>query len=197
MTTHHPQHSTNRAPAGLEPRILRTHRLITQGRTQTVHCTDDDILAKIREVARRQCGTQMVSIHQLGRELGLDEHSHEDRMWLVRSLLRMDGQGEIGLSPLEHPQRLLPVQQPWFAANALGIPCHEVCALRAEHPAARELRLVQTLQEEQREGMTPEAFIKAAADGLQTMARRHHAVLSKAAAQSRAFRVQPAPMPAA
>ena len=43
--------------------------------------------------------------------------------------MKMDVEGSIALSPLEHPQNLSISAGRWWAANGSGLRCHEVAAL--------------------------------------------------------------------
>ncbi len=129
MTIDHPQHSTNR----------RTPRREAPTDNDGVALTERDIIDRIRTLAAKQ-NTQYVSIDHLRTSLGLS--TDDDCTWLRVTLMKMDVEGSIALSPLEHPQNLSISAGRWWAANGSGIRCHEAAALpqadsRITHHAPR------------------------------------------------------------
>lgn len=123
---HPTQHTTIPRPPSrrAEPRIMRTHRLITSGSaSQGVPCTAEDILDTIRQISATQ-HTCFVNIYHLGIILGLTE---DDRTWLIDAISKLDAASLVMLSPHERPQHLPPSQRDWCVRNASGVPCHEIC----------------------------------------------------------------------
>jgi hypothetical protein len=110
------------------------HTTITRrpGRASTptdnngVALTERDIIDRIRDLAARQ-NTQYVRIDHLRTSLGLS--TDDDRSWLKLTLMKMDVEGCIALSPLEKPQDLDMISAQWWAANCHGQRCHEVAAM--------------------------------------------------------------------
>jgi hypothetical protein len=104
----------------------RPGRAATPTDNNGVALTERDIIDRIRALASRQ-STQYVSINHLRTSLGLCDD--DERSWLKLTLMKMDVEGSIALSPLEKPQDLDIVSAQWWAANASGLRCHEVAAL--------------------------------------------------------------------
>jgi hypothetical protein len=121
----------------------RRWRAATPTDNNGVALTERDIIDRIRALAARQ-NTQYVSINNLRTSLGLSDD--DDRSWLRLTLMKMDVEGRIALSPLEKPQDLDIVSAQWFAANAQGQRCHEVATMpqadsRITHHDSRTPRL--------------------------------------------------------
>ena len=119
---HPTQHTTipPRAPRGMtKPEC----RITNAG---GVALTERDLIDRIRALAAMQ-STQYVNINTLRTNLGLS--GDDERSWLKLTLMKLDVENRIVLSPLERPQDLPPHAQPWFAANAQGQRCHEVAAM--------------------------------------------------------------------
>jgi hypothetical protein len=104
----------------------RPGRAATPTDNHGVALTERDIIDRIRALASRQ-STQYVSINNLRTSLGLSDD--DERSWLKLTLMKMDVECSIALSPLEKPQDLDIVSAQWWAANASGLRCHEVAAL--------------------------------------------------------------------
>jgi hypothetical protein len=146
---------------------------------------DNAIVGAVRALASTR-STGYIYIAELRPVLGL---GNMDLDWLRDALKRLDEAGRICLSTVELMAKLPPATAAWYARNASGIPCHEVCLSEAEQQREAELPK-----------MTPGEAVRAMCDGLQLLwlnQPRHRPLLQHAAKRSQAFRVRTAPMPAA